>query len=120
LTLVRRFASFAPFNVVLLNYFRFPGEYMRRAYTLVFRELLPTLRARGMLTESTVIVAPHLDSTFLRPLSATRLIAPIAAQHNPLFMATEETEQDDLGDFTNKSQVQQLHSSSPFVRVWLE
>ena len=119
LSMVQRFPSFARLDMVLLDYFRFPGEYMRTAYGCVFRDVLPTLRAEGMVTDATIIVVPHLDPIFLRPLGTSRRVEPISAQNNPLFVATEQVEQKDLGDFTNDSQVLQLHSLLPFVRVLL-
>ena len=128
LDLCRRFASsWAPLSAVCMDYFRFPGEYMRQAYAGVFREVLPCLYAQGMIDQYTTVYAPYLDNTFLlglHPLLATHSISaviPVSAEHNPLYTATSHTAQQQLGDFTNASQIQQLLPHSPFVAIrWTE
>ena len=92
---------------------------MRSAYGDVFRQVLPTLRMQGMVTAETMIIVPYLDDAFLDPLRSARLLLPIAAERNPLFVATAETSQQDLGDFTNEGEVRQLHALTPFVSVHL-
>ena len=117
-SLCDRFSSaFSPVHYVFMDYIRFPSQYMRSAYGDVFRQVLPTLRMRGMVTAETIIIVPYLDDAFLDPLRSARLLLPITAETNPLFVATAETSQEDLGDFTNEGEVRQLHALTPFVSV---
>ena len=118
--LVNRFNDFFPLQVLCLDYFRFPGEYMRGAYKQFFSEMLPELHLMGAVDHNTAVYAPYLDDDMLshvRTNPNVSMIRPIISTACPIYQATQLTRQEELGDFTNLSQIEQLQRHTPFVLI---
>lgn len=107
---------------IFLDYFRFPTNYMRSAYSACFTEFLPYLHEKGVIDEKTEIFVPNLDDEFIEPLLSckTTELYYIQAKNNLLYKATDNVAKHKfLGDYSNESQVQQLNAKFPFVKVGL-
>ena len=133
------------FHRIFLDYFRFPSEYMRGAYSSFLKEMLPKLVGLGLFGVDSQLVVPNLpellDSSlrgikFERPASLMEGQAaasttkkpttpcylrfdPLAAADYPLYAATDLISADTLGGYSNSQEIAQLDKDSPFIRVRL-
>ncbi len=116
------------------DYFRFPGAYMRDAYSEFLRSMLPTLIDRGVMAPHTLLILPNLEglfkalerATFRRPSDAMPAVHsqpcwlrfdPLTAAEYPLYAVTQRVDQQMLGGFSNEREIEQLHPVHPFVSL---
>jgi hypothetical protein len=103
---------------LMLDYFRFPGVYMRDAYASVFSEMIPALVERKVIAPETVVYIPNLKDLLPTPHSSLKYLLewrPIAATEYPLFAATDKADGSKLGNYTNSESIKQLDAKFPFV-----
>lgn len=104
---------------MMLDYFRFPGVYMRQAYASVFSEMIPALVECKALTAETVVYIPNLKDLVPAPLKSLKYLLewrPIPATEYPLFNATDlVADKSKLGNYTNVESIKQLDAKFPFV-----
>lgn len=120
------------FRYVLLDYFRFPPEYMTGAYTALWEEgkygekpgFLDLLADKKWITDKTEIFVPRLKgwpSFCKRDLERWQVI-PVQALSNPLYRATRILEQEyplGLGGYSNSVELERLDPLHPFDLVKL-
>ena len=116
-----RTRTIAKFDIVCLDYFRFPGAYMRQHYTLpVLKEALPELLRQGLIDHNTQIYIPNLPNL----IDKTGLIngsnvqwEGIEASKYPLFVATGLVAEVELDNHNNKGELKQLDVEHPFLQL---
>lgn len=115
-----------PYNLIVGDYFFFPGEYLRLAYGRIcdtYNGLLPALFKSGMLTSDVEIYLPLPPDKHDFPFGSESkefTVSPIQACENPLVQATNNVPQSKLGTFTNKGQLALLDPKSPFIKLTLK
>jgi hypothetical protein len=122
------------FRHIFLDYFRFPTEYMREAYSVFVKEMLPKLIQLGLFTDDSELVAPNLQG-LLQPLVGVKFqgpaaaaggargaasscylrFDPLAAADYPLYASTNSIGADVLGNYINQEQIAQLNKLAPFA-----
>ncbi|KNC80687.1 hypothetical protein SARC_06963 [Sphaeroforma arctica JP610] len=100
------------FKYILLDYFRFPSDYMRRAYTTNFFKsfILEGLRDHDFLTEDFQVIAPNSEAIVvaLNESMSHYYIERIDDSDNPLWVGTENlyvSGYRDEGKYTNTDQL---------------
>lgn len=112
------------FHYILLDYMRFPGEYMVLAYGEICSKngFLDTLRQKGHITASTEIWIPHLrgKDPFCTNDQKIWNVTPASPGSNPLVVATSILQVQApqlLGGLTNQNELALLDKESPFIKV---
>eukprot|EP01134_Creolimax_fragrantissima_P002440 CFRG2440T1 len=107
------------FKHIFLDYFRFPSEYMRQAYTMsLFKDfILDGLKEYGYLTDDFDIIAPNNEAIvpILNKCTALYDIERISDDANKLWVATEALYRDGYIDGGNYSNSEQLASSVGYL-----
>jgi hypothetical protein len=109
-------------DCVLLDYFRFPGAYMRDNYGPFLGEMIPSMLRLGSVTTSTWLYLPNLpnllDSFYTRYADCLNWL-PITAEQHPLYVATTQLEQthSHLLSYSNSGETKQLNAKHPFIAV---
>jgi hypothetical protein len=115
----RRYAEQFPIvlNYIFLDYFRFPGVYMRQAYRHLLTGMLIEMRKYGVINGETLIYVPSLPGLLneIDNHQAVESIIGITADNYPLYVATDRVEQQELGNYTNLQEIEQLDKNNPFV-----
>lgn len=111
------------FDLILLDYFRFPTAYMKTAYGSFCSKdgFLATLRKNNMLSDHVQVFVPHLRTA--GPFCGARKRFPfqtesVEAGKNPLSQATQAMNRELLGGYTNEAELGLLQARYPFTRVF--
>jgi hypothetical protein len=105
-------------DAICIDYFRFPPGYLE-VILQVLDQVFPRLVADHIITSKTVIYLPNIPAVHEKLKDKTYV--PIDAIDNPLFKATETTDQELLGGYTNQSETRKFNKMKPFLRVqWIE
>jgi hypothetical protein len=123
------------FDLVLLDYFRFPSDYMHKAYDPLCTPagFLATLIEKKMLSKNAQVFVPHLahqepfcakfekfetgkrgakKHTVWDTMGAT-------AENNPLATVTAQMNRELLGGYGNQKQLSLLQPDFPFTKVFV-
>jgi len=110
------------FDLVVLDYFRFPAEYMENAYKNICAQngFLDTLAKSKMLSDHFDVFIPHLkfkESFCLNPPKREWKIESVPSDKNPLSYSTQTLSNDLLGGYTNQVQLDLLQPITPFNQL---
>lgn len=110
-------AIFQKFDIILLDYFRFPKGYLITVYKPFLLHMLPELVQAKVIRVDTPIYLPN-DRELAAILPQTISCQCVKAAENPLYRATDEIKDTELlGGYKNNDELRSLHAEFPFLKI---